>query len=118
MSARHTPSRRSHKKARRSARPSGDFTGRSANNRVLRINLGVIRYGTDDKTHAAAVVFSLLLFAVIVLVVLAGIASSDHDWTYRVLQWLGMPFSMVIGVAIGRASQARASGAQDLNSAQ
>jgi len=43
-----------------------DYTGSEAENRVLHINLWFFKYGTNDKTHAAAMVLSLLLFITII----------------------------------------------------
>lgn len=79
-----------------------DYTASSADRRVLKINLGIIRYGTDDKTQGAAVVFSLLLFCAICLMMVVGALDSDREWSERVLQWLGGAFLFVMGVAIGK----------------
>ncbi|MFL6844714.1 MAG: hypothetical protein ACJ8ER_07525 [Allosphingosinicella sp.] len=88
--------------SRRKASRSRDYTATSADRRVLRINLGIIRYGTDDKTQGAAVVFSLLLFCAICLVMILGSIEADREWFERVLQWLGSAFFFVMGVAIGK----------------
>jgi hypothetical protein len=69
---------------------------------VLRINLGIIRYGTDDKTQGAAVIFSLLLFMAMCMVIVFGMTTVDHTWADKLLQWLGAVFTLVVGVAIGK----------------
>lgn len=46
-----------------------DYTGFSADERVLYINLGFFKYGTDDKKHAAAIVFAFILLTIIVFFV-------------------------------------------------
>lgn len=89
------PLKRSYSRAR-------DYTACSADRRVLRINLGIIRYGTDDKSQGAAVVFSLLLFCAICLVAVLGAVDADPQWSERVLEWLGSAFLFVMGVAIGK----------------
>ena len=80
-----------------------DYTGPVADNRVLHINLGILKYGTNDKTHAAAVVFSLLLFFAIIGVLIFG---DGGDWTKEVFRWLGGAFLFVAGVAIGKGHDA------------
>jgi arginine exporter protein ArgO len=80
-----------------------DFTGPEADNRVLHINLGILKYGTNDKAHAAAVVFSLLLFIAIMGVLIFG---SGGEWTKEAFRWLGSAFLFVAGVAIGKGNDA------------
>lgn len=79
-----------------------DYTGGEADNRVLHINLGFFKYGTSDKTHAAALVLSLLLFLTIVGVIIFG---DGHDWAKEVFRWLGGAFLFVTGVAIGKGGE-------------
>ncbi len=80
-----------------------DYTGSSgARDRVLRINLGVLKYGTDDKTHAAAIVLSMMIFMVIIGVLIFG---EGNDWTKEVFRWLGGAFLFVAGIAIGKGSE-------------
>ena len=76
-----------------------DFTGTVADNRVLHINLWVFKYGTSDRTHAAALVLSLLLFATIVGVLIFG---HGGDWAKEAFRWLGSSFLFVSGVALGK----------------
>ena len=76
-----------------------DFTGSEADNRVLHINLWVFKYGTNDKTHAAAMVLSLLLFLTIVGVLIFG---GGTDLAKEAFHWLGSAFLFVSGVALGK----------------
>jgi hypothetical protein len=80
-----------------------DYTGPEADNRVLHINLGILKYGTNDKAHAAAVVFSLLLFFAIIGVLIFG---DGGAWTKEAFRWLGGAFLFVAGVAIGKGNDA------------
>ena len=79
-----------------------DFTGPSAENRVLHINLGFFRYGTSDKIHAAAMVLSLLLFLAIGGVFFSGIWLTSAEWPDKVFSWLSSTFLFVTGVALGK----------------
>lgn len=76
-----------------------DFTGGEAQNRVLHINLGLFKYGTSDRTHAAALVLSLLLFGTIVGVLIFG---NGGEWAKEAFHWLGSSFLFVSGVALGK----------------
>lgn len=79
-----------------------DFTSPAAENRVLHINLGFFKYGTDDKAHAGAMVLSMALLAMIALTGLAGFIPGSGEWTKSLLQLLGSAFTFVSGVAIGQ----------------
>lgn len=60
-----------------------------------------IKYGTDDKGHAAAVILSVLLLTLIgILFVLGTIV--DRPWISTALQILGPAFTFVAGVAVGK----------------
>jgi threonine/homoserine/homoserine lactone efflux protein len=61
--------------------------------------LGIFKYGTNDKAHAAALVLSLLLFFTIVGVAIFG---DGGDWAKEIFRWLGGAFLFVTGVAIGK----------------
>ena len=76
-----------------------DYTGSEADNRVLHINLWFFKYGTNDKTHAAAMVLSLLLFITIVGVLVFG---NGGDLAKEAFHWLGSAFLFVSGVALGK----------------
>ena len=79
-----------------------DFTGDGAENRVLHINLGFFKYGTDDKAHAGAMVLSMVLLVMIGLTGGAGLVSPNAAWTGDLLKMLGSAFTFVSGVAIGQ----------------
>ena len=81
---------------------TSDFTAPDAARRVFFLNLGILKYGTDDKVHGAAIFFSLALLAIILIVILVGFASENSAWLDRVFTWLGSAFMFSAGVAIGR----------------
>ena len=85
-----------------------DFTGSDAENRILFVNCGFFRYGTDDKTHAAAILLSIVLLLVAILIILIGLFSSNLGWLERALSWVGTTFVFTAGVAIGRGGTKRA----------
>jgi hypothetical protein len=90
-----------------------DFTSPSAENRVLHINLGFFKYGTDDKAHAGAMVLSMVLLVMIFLTGLGGFIAGVGDWTKTLLQMLGSAFTFVAGVAIGQGLSKKAKGEDD-----
>ena len=79
-----------------------DFTGSEADNRVLHINCGIFKYGTNDKTHAAALVLALLLFIAIAGVLIFG---DGNEWCREAFRWLGGAFLFVAGVAVGKGGE-------------
>jgi hypothetical protein len=83
-----------------------DFTGPDAENRVLYINAGFFRYGTDDKAHAASIALSMVLLLVALLVMVVGLFSSNVVWLEKMQAWIGSAFLFVAGVAIGRGGRA------------
>ena len=81
-----------------------DYTSsEGADERVLHINFGFFRYGTNDKAHAAAIVLSMALLLVIVLLMAAGLFSTEAAWKDKLFGWLGTAFTFVSGVAVGKA---------------
>jgi len=84
-----------------------DYTGGSANKRVLHINLGIFKYGTDDKSHAAALVFALILLIALLGIVIAGFHVENAAWADKCFGWLGSAFLFVAGVALGKSSSKR-----------
>jgi hypothetical protein len=80
-------------------RKADDFTGANAGGRVLQINLGFLRYGTNDATHAAAIVLSLILLACIIGVLIFNMNTPGGE---KAFQWLGSAFLFVAGVAVGK----------------
>lgn len=86
------------------AKGISDYTGHTANHRVLHINLGLFKYGTNDKTHAAALLFSLILLIIIVALIVAGIYSAKDGmpWVEKTFSWVSSAFLFVSGVALGK----------------
>lgn len=80
-----------------------DYTGDKAAERVLLLNFWLFKYGTNDKTHAAAIVLSLLLLFLLVGVIAYGMVYPDHveKWADKVFSWVGSAFLFVAGVAVG-----------------
>ena len=75
-----------------------DFTAPEAESRVLFLNFGWFRYGTDDKGHAAALILAVLLLLVILVVILVGLAAAyflqaQPDWLDRAFNWLDRVFT-------------------------
>lgn len=88
----------------KATRKADDFTSGSAENRVLFIDLKFFRYGTSDKTHAAAIALSLIILIVIILVIIVGSFSTNQTWLEKIFTWLGSAFLFTSGVAVGRGS--------------
>lgn len=78
-----------------------DYTGPSANDRVLYINLGFIKYGTTDKLQGAALFLSIILLFFVCVALILGFWM-DSAWAKEAIAWLGTPLLLVIGVAVGR----------------
>jgi len=64
-----------------------------------------IKYGTDDKGHAAALILSVCLLGAALLVSVGGIISSfsskDLKWM-EILSWIGNAFLFTAGIAVGK----------------
>lgn len=81
---------------------TADYTeGKTAPARVMHINLWVFKYGTNDKTHGAAVALAIFLLMLITLIYVTGFLS-DNTLADKVLSWLGSAFMFVAGVAVGK----------------
>lgn len=81
-----------------------EMTGREAEGRVLFIDLGFFKYGTDDKTHAGSIILSLALLAIMAIIAIGGLFSGNMDVVKVGLSTFGPMFTFVAGVAIGRGS--------------
>jgi peptidoglycan/LPS O-acetylase OafA/YrhL len=90
--------------------PGPSREGDRAENRLLFINAGVFRYGTDDKTHAAAIVLSSVLLVIGLLVVIIGSFSSNSAWLDRALMLTWNAFMFVAGVALGGGGKEKGDG--------
>jgi len=77
------------------------MTGDSADERILFINLGIFRYGTDDKIQAAAIFLSIVLLIIIAFVIF-GAQGQGSVWNDKVFAWLTGAFLFVSGVALGK----------------
>jgi len=83
---------------------NSDYTSDEADNRFLRINLGFVKYGTNDKIQGAAMLLSLLFFMLISIAILIGFWGNKTEWAQNVLQIFGPTLTLVVGVAIGQAT--------------
>lgn len=79
------------------------FIDGGAPNQVFRLQLWGFSYGTDDKTHAASILLSILTGCLLVLLFLIG-AVAERAWLSDALSVLGTVFTLTIGVAIGKSS--------------
>jgi hypothetical protein len=80
-----------------------DWTGdRPAAQRVLYLNFGFFKYGTDDKAHAAAILLSIGLLAALFIISLTAIFSPNAPMFERAINIFGNAFLFVAGVAIGQ----------------
>jgi peptidoglycan/LPS O-acetylase OafA/YrhL len=83
-----------------------DLTGAEASGRVLHLNLGFFKYGTSDKSHAAAVSLSLLLVVVLLAISVCGMFSPNAGSFDKAIGLVGNAMMLVIGVAIGQKTSA------------
>ncbi|MER2250663.1 hypothetical protein ABS772_12140 [Methylorubrum podarium] len=83
-----------------------DFTGDKADNRILHITTRWLKYGTDDKGHAAAVVLSGLLLCSAALVAVIGATTQwsgqEAPWLNTLITWIGNAFLFTAGIAVGK----------------
>jgi hypothetical protein len=96
------PSNTSPRPDRATVKGLNDYTGSSADNRVLHINLGFFKYGTHDKVHAAAVILSVALLSITIAVIYAGFSGQNAAWIDRVFSWSTSAFLFVAGIALGK----------------
>ena len=61
------------------------------------------KYGTDDKGHAAALVLAVFLLILLTVLLIVG-AIVDRPWIKEALQIIGVAFTFVAGVAIGKSA--------------
>jgi hypothetical protein len=80
-----------------------------AENRVLFINTNWFKFGTADKSQAAALVLSVVLLATAVLVCVVGLLSllsgKEPKWVEIVISWIGNAFLFTAGIAVGAGGQ-------------
>ncbi|MBQ5470338.1 MAG: hypothetical protein IIT54_07010 [Acetobacter sp.] len=69
------------------------------------INLGFFKYGTDDKAHAAALVFCFLLLFLIAIIITFGAWSTNFSknstWMDKIFSGILNAFLFISGVALG-----------------
>lgn len=79
-----------------------DFTSGSASKRVMHLNMIFFKYGTNDQTHAAAMLLSLLeLVCLMVLLVAAPEVKAVQD----MIAFLQHALLLTVGVAIGQSAK-------------
>lgn len=79
------------------------FISDGAPDQIFRFERWGFSYGTDDKSHAAAIILSLTTCGLLVLLFCLG-AIVDRPWISEALKILGTAFTFTAGVAIGKAS--------------
>lgn len=81
------------------------FSG-GAPNQIFRLELGIVSYGTDDKSHAASLILSVIA-GMLLLILFIGGFFVDRAWISDALKILGTVFTMVVGVAVGKSSSGK-----------
>ena len=82
---------------------STDYTGESAPERVLWINLYFIKYGTNDKFQGAAIFFSLLMiFLMLIMVIIGCFKCESQAWAEKFIGWLQTMLVFTVGIGIGK----------------
>jgi peptidoglycan/LPS O-acetylase OafA/YrhL len=79
-----------------------DWTGPEAHDRVMLLNFGFLRYGTNDKSHAAAICLSLILLALLLIVSAMGLFSPNAASFDKIIALIGNAFLFVAGIAVGQ----------------
>ena len=86
----------------RHTKTSPAYTDGSAPNQVFHFKFLGMSYGTDDKTHAAAMCLSLLMLLIVMTCLIAGSIVKDRTGIEQILNFIGPAFLITIGVAIGK----------------
>jgi hypothetical protein len=89
-----------------SDRHTARFFPGGAPNQVFMLDRFGFKYGTDDKGHAAAIILSVLLLALLGCLIVLG-TFFDRSWIPDALQILGTAFTFVAGVAVGKSLEGR-----------
>ena len=82
-------------------RRSPDFTGEQADGRVFLFNRWGIKYGVDDKAHAAALILSFIIMVLFAFVAVVGMIV-ERTWTGDAIKILGTGLTLTTGIAIGQ----------------
>lgn len=81
-----------------------DYTGSGASGRVLFIDTGWVKFGTDDKTLVTSFFLSAAILMIILVTIVVGGFFGHEDWWNTVFNWLGNAFLFTAGVAIGKST--------------
>lgn len=87
-----------------------DYTSGSAAKRVMHLNFGLFKYGTDDQTHAAAILLSLLELLCLMILLTAGPAT---DQVKDMISFLQHALLLTVGVAIGQSTKSSSKDSKD-----
>lgn len=79
------------------------FIPNGAPHQVFRFCRWGVEYGTDDKGHAASIILSVTLLALLMALFAIG-AFVDRPWIVEALKLIGTAFTFTAGVAIGKGS--------------
>lgn len=79
------------------------YTSGDGDGQVFHFQKFGIRYGTDDKGHAAALVLAVLLFVGILLCLVAGSLGKDYEFAIEIAKIFSSAFLIVTGIAVGKA---------------
>lgn len=85
---------------------SPDMTAPHAENRIFFFNCKILRFGTDDKVYAAAIILSTTLLFVLCFICLL-MAITDNQDLKHIAALLVSAFTGTSGYAFGRASIAK-----------
>lgn len=81
------------------------FIPNGAPHQIFRFCRWGLEYGTDDKGHAASIILSTALLALLLVLFVVG-ALFDRAWVGDALTIIGTAFTFTAGVAIGKGSEA------------
>ncbi len=74
---------------------------------MLYLNLWFLKFGTDDKPYAAALVLATVLLLAIIALVFLGTLHGSEDWNSKAFSWLTGTFLFVAGIALGKGGSER-----------
>lgn len=84
-------------------RKDPSFVDGGAPGQIFKFERWGLKYGTDDKGHAAAIILSVLVVILLGAVFVGGLFV-ERAWIPDALKMLGTTFTFVAGVAIGKSS--------------
>ena len=70
--------------------------------RVLLINLGIMKYGTTDRLQGAALFLAVILICLVIVLYISSLIKESPDLFNHIFPWVANVFALVVGVAIGR----------------